>query len=449
MTYSVQSRDRNFLWHPFTQMLGWEDEDFPIISRGEGNYLYDIGGKKYLDGISSLWVTTHGHNHPELNKALQMQIKQISHSTLLGLSHEPAIDLAEILIGIVPKNLQKVFFSDSGSTAVEVAIKIAYQFWQIKGFTRKKRFITFDGAYHGDTVGAVSVGGIDLFHSIFHPLLFQCTKLPYPHIYKPPKETDEKHCLEYCKQKAFETIQKKHSEIAAVIIEPMIQGASGMRLQPPGFLSFIASLCKDYNILLICDEVATGFGRTAKMFAIEHENISPDILCLAKGITGGYLPLAATLTSQDIYEAFLGKFEEFKTFFHGHTYTGNPLACAVAKKNIEIFQQPGFFDQIQAKQNLLSALLETLRQHPHVGDIRQLGLMVGIELVQDVKTKFSYAPQLRMGHKVTLECRKRGVIIRPLSDTLVLMPLLSISETELSFLVSVVQESLSATLSNC
>jgi adenosylmethionine-8-amino-7-oxononanoate transaminase len=436
----LETLDKKYIWHPFTQMQDWEKEQQLIIESGKGSALTDIHGNTYLDGISSLWVTVHGHRKKEIDNAISAQLNKIAHSTLLGLSNVPAIRLAEKLVQIAPKGLTRVFYSDSGSTSVEVALKIAFQYWQQKSheFHRKTGFLSLTGAYHGDTIGSVSVGGIDLFHAIYKPLLFQTRKIVSPYCYRCSYNLTYPDCQKTCLVHAERTIQKYASVTAALVIEPLVQGAAGMLMQPPGFLKKIRELCSKYNILMIADEVATGFGRTGKMFACNHEGVSPDIMCIAKGITGGYLPLAATLTTDDIYRAFLGEYREFRTFFHGHTYTGNPLACAAAIANINLFQKEKTLKRLQPKIALFSKELKGIKSLVHVGDVRQRGFMVGIELVKNRTTKESYAPEEKIGIKVTLACRRQGLIIRPLGNVVVLMPPLSISLRELKRMMQIV-----------
>src|SRR3954447_20840273 len=331
--------DRRFLWHPFTRQQGWADEDAPIIERAERCELIDIHGRHYIDGVSSLWCNVHGHRHPAIDVAVREQMDRVSHSTMLGLSHRPAIELAERLVDIAPEGLTRVFYSDSGSTATEIALKMAFQFWHQQG-ERRTRFISLNDAYHGDTIGSVSVGGIDLFHSAYGPLLFES-------LHAEPGDVEHMEQL----------LSHHRGEVAAVIVEPLVQGAAGMLVHPEGYLRQVRELCDRFGVLLICDEVATGFGRTGRMFACEHEDVSPDFLCLAKGITGGYLPLAATLTTERVYEGFLGRFEEFKTFFHGHTYTGNPLACAAALASLDVFEREQVIRRLQAKIEVLGTCL--------------------------------------------------------------------------------------------
>jgi len=440
----LEQTDKTFLWHPFTQMLDWEKEPQLIIESGSGCTLKDIRGKSYIDGVSSLWVTVHGHRKKEIDAAVSAQLRRIGHSTLLGLSNVPAVLLAEKLVKIAPRGLSRIFFSDSGSTSVEIALKIAFQYWQQKdeAYRQKTGFISLTEAYHGDTIGSVSVGGIDLFHRIYKPLLFQTRKIESPNCYRCKYGLTYPGCLKTCLTYAERTIQKYASVTAALIIEPIVQGAAGMLVQPPGYLKKIRELCTQNNILMIADEVATGFGRTGKMFACEHESVKPDILCLAKGISGGYLPLAATLTTNDIYQGFLGNYNEFKTFFHGHTYTGNPLACAAALANIDLFQKEKTLLKLKPKITLLTKELKQIQKMKQVGEVRQRGFMVGIELVRDRALRTPYPWEDKIGIRVTLECRKRGLIIRPLGNVIVLMPPLSISKPELQRMVQIVSDSI-------
>ena len=431
--------DRDHLWHPFTQMKGFREEELVIITRGEGSFLYDLEGNRYLDGVSSLWANLHGHRRPELDQAVAAQLEQVAHSTLLGLAHPPAILLARRLAQIVPPGLNKVFFSDDGSTAVEVALKIAYQYWQNRGEKDKRRFLKLSQGYHGDTLGAVAVGGIPLFHEVYHPLLFDTLEAPAPYCYRCPHRED---CREQCLAVMEEQVEVHHRELAAVVLEPIMQGAAGMIPQPPGYLAKVREVTRRYGVLLIADEVAVGFGRTGKMFACEHEQVSPDLMCLAKGITGGYLPLAATLATDEVYDAFLGEFEEFKTFFHGHTYTGNPLAAAAGLASLDIFEKDRVIEGLDPKIELLARLLAGLADHPHVGDIRRRGLMVGIELVQDKTTREPFPVARRVGHQVILAARKLGAILRPLGDVIVLMPPLCITPEELETLARITHEAI-------
>jgi adenosylmethionine---8-amino-7-oxononanoate aminotransferase len=431
--------DREHVWHPFTQMQGFVAEEPLIISRGEGVYLYDMEGRRYLDGVSSLWANVHGHRRRELDEALRAQLKQVAHSTLLGIAHPPAIVLARCLAEIAPGGLTRVFFSDNGSTAVEVALKLAFQYWRNRGEPDKRLFLKLANAYHGDTIGAVSVGGMPLFHEIYRPLLFETLEAPAPYCYRCQHRED---CQLQCLDVLEEQVATHHRELAAVILEPLMQGAAGMIPQPAGYLARVREVTRRHRVLLIADEVATGFGRTGRMFACEHEGVTPDLMCLAKGITGGYLPLAATLATAEIYQAFLGDFAEFKAFFHGHTYTGNPLAAAVGLASLEIFVKDRVLEGLAPKIELLSRRLGEFAAHPHVGDIRQRGFMAGIELVQDQATGEPFPVARRTGHQVILAARDQGAILRPLGDVIVLMPPLSITLEELEELCRITFEAI-------
>jgi adenosylmethionine---8-amino-7-oxononanoate aminotransferase len=418
-TAALTALDRAHLWHPFTQQKGWGDEQPLFVERASGCTLYDTDGRAYLDGVSSLWCTVHGHGHPRIDAAVKAQVDRVAHTTMLGLSHPGAAQLAARLVEITPPGLERVFYSDNGSTAAEVALKMAFQHWRHRGETRRTKFVCMRMSYHGDTIGSVSVGAIPLFHSTFRELLFETLVVE-------PGDVDD----------LRRTFEAHGDEVAAVIVEPLVQGAGGMLLHPDGYLRAVRELCDEFGPLLICDEVATGFGRTGTMFACEQEGVAPDLLCLAKGLTGGYLPLAATMATDAVYEAFLGEFHEFKTFFHGHTYTGNPLACAAALATLDVFEEECTLARLQPKIARLGELLaEHVEPLESVAEIRRRGFMTGIEL-----TEFPLAA--RMGHQVTLAARRRGVVIRPLGDTIVLMPPLSITEAELERLVTVTAEAI-------
>jgi adenosylmethionine-8-amino-7-oxononanoate transaminase len=437
----LRQDDRRYIWHPFTQMQDWLQDRHPIIERGEGSTLIDVDGRRYLDGISSLWVNVHGHRKPLIDRAVRAQLAKIAHSTFLGLSHPSAIELAKALVRIAPRGLTKVFYSDNGSTAVEVALKMAFQYWQQRGgrWLRKTRFISLEESYHGDTLGAVSVGGIDLFHRIYRPLLFPTWRIPSP--YRSPWDRSRRRDP---LERLESLLKRRHDHVAGLIIEPLMQAAAGMLPSPPGFLRAVGSLCSHYNVLLILDEVATGFGRTGTMFACEQEGVTPDLLCLAKGITGGYLPLAATLTTQEIFDGFCAPYGEKKTFFHGHTYTANPLACAAALANLHCFERERTLSRLRPKITQLRRELESLRSLSRVGDIRQVGFMVGIELMQDPARGEPYPYDSKIGIRTILEARRRGLIIRPLGNIIVLMPPLSISSRDLSRMVRIVADSIAA-----
>lgn len=433
--------DKKYVWHPFTQMKDWLEDEPLVIDRADGNHLIDANGTRYLDGVSSLWVTLHGHNHPYINRRLHEQIETLDHSTLLGLANTPSIELARKLVEIAPHGLRKVFYSDSGSTSVEIAIKMAYQYWQNTGRPEKKMLAHLENSYHGDTLGSVSVGGIDLFHKVYRNLMFETIQVPFPDCYRAPEgKAYPDYAFEYV-DRFEQMIQARHHEIAAFVVEPIVQGAAGMIMWPKGVLKRFRDICRKHEVIFIADEVATGFGRTGRMFACEHEDVVPDIMCLAKGITGGYLPLAATLTTKKIFDGFVFDYKDQKTFFHGHTYTGNPLACAAAIASLEVFENEDVMRNVQLRIKHLSRRLGVLYNLPFVGDIRQRGLMVGIELVKNRVTKEPFSWEDRVGVRVCREARKHGVILRPLGNVIVLMPPLSILEKEVDLLVDVVYRS--------
>ncbi len=420
-TSELVAADRRHLWHPFTQQQSWCEEEEPlVIAHAEGTTLFDTEGRAYIDGVSSLWCNVHGHRHPAIDEAIRAQLGRVAHSTMLGLSHPPAVELAERLVAIAPPGLTRVFYSDSGSTAVEIALKMAFQWWAQRGEAERTGFICLENAYHGDTLGAVSVGGIELFHSLYRPLLFETWQA---------RAGDVRH---------MEQLLAEHGgHVAAVILEPLVQGAGGMLMQPDGYVRAVRDLCDAHGVLLICDEVATGFGRTGAMFACGREGITPDLMCVGKGLTGGYLPLAATLATERMYEGFLGSVEESRTFFHGHTFTGNPLGCAAALATLQTFEREATLERLQPKIALLERLLaERIVPLPGVAEVRQRGVMVGIELAG------AGGGADRLGHRVCLAARRRGAVIRPLDDVVVLMPALAMSAEDLERLVRITAESI-------
>ena len=415
MNGRITELDHRHLWHPFTQQRGWEAEQPLVIERGEGTDLIATDGARYIDGTSSLWCNIHGHRHPTIDGAIRDQLDRVAHSTMLGLTHAPAAELAARLSAIAPAGLTRAFYSDAGSTATEIALKMAFQYWQQRGGQHARRtcFVGLADGYHGDTIGAVSAGGIDLFHGAYEPLLFAKRTVPAGDA------------------AALGRLLDRHGEeIAAVIIEPLVQGAGGILVQPPGYLHRVRELCSEHDVLLICDEVATGFGRTGTMFACEQEQVAPDFLCLGKGLTNGYMPLAATLTTDRVYAGFLGEHEEFRTFFHGHTFTGNPLACAAAIASLDVFEREHTLERLQPKIARLHELLAGVAAMDEVVEVRGRGFMVGIDLGD-------HDPALRLGHRVTVEARRRGAIVRPLGDTIVLVPPLAISKRDLGRLVAI------------
>ncbi len=438
----LEEWDKAYVWHPFTQMQDFLASGQPVvIEEAEGVLLRDIHGKEYIDGVSAMWCNIHGHRNRRIDRAVKAQLDKVAHSTLLGLTNVPAVTLAKRLVDITPEGLNKVFYSDNGSTAVEVALKMSFQYWQQTGSPEKKGFIALEHGYHGDTLGAVGVGGLKPFHELYRPLLFDTEFAPSPYCYRCPLHMDKKTCKLACLKKLEEIMEKNCHRTAALIMEPLVQGAGGMIVHPPGFLRGVRELCSRHDILLIADEVMTGFGRTGRMFACEHEDVVPDIMCLSKGINGGYMPLAATLATDRIYGAFLG--DSGKTFYHGHTYTGHPLACAAALASLDIFASDGVLEKLRPKIRLLGESLDRFYELKHVGEIRQLGLIGAIELVRDRETKeeFTPEPDENVGQRVILEARKRGAFLRPLGDIIVVMPPLSITTEELTRLMDIIYDS--------
>jgi adenosylmethionine-8-amino-7-oxononanoate aminotransferase len=418
-------------------MQEWLAEEPLVIDEGDGVHLVDTLGNRYLDGVSSLWCNVHGHRVPEIDAAVRAQLDRVAHTTLLGLASTASIECAEELLRWTPKGLTRVFFSDAGATAVEIALKIAFQHHQLRGDTARTEFVGLRGAYHGDTIGSVSLGGMDLFHRIFKPLLFDVHHAPQPYCYRCPLGKRWPECAMACADEVERIFERRPGKIAALVLEPVVQGADGMITQPPGYVRRMREICDRHGTLLVCDEVATGFGRTGKMFAVEHDGIVPDLMTVAKGISGGYLPIAATLTTERVFESFLGPFDAQRTFFHGHTYTGNPLACAASIASMRLFRDRGLVQALPGKAAALARALAPAAAMDHVGEVRQRGLMVGIELVRDRATREEYASGLRAGHRVCMEARKMGAILRPLGNVVVLMPPLAMTDAQLEELAGI------------
>jgi lysine--8-amino-7-oxononanoate aminotransferase len=440
MTQDLIEKSKKYLWLPFTQMKDYDENPF-IIESGNGIKVKDIEGKEYYDGFSALWLNVHGHRKQELDAAIKKQLNKIAHSTLLGMTNVPATELAEKLIEITPEKLTRVFYSDSGAEAMEIALKMAFQYWMNICRREKQKFIAMRNGYHGDTIGAVSVGSIDLYHQVYGPLMFESFKAPIPYVYH-SKSGDPVQCRDECLDILEQLLIERNQEIAALTIESMVQGAGGMIVMPEGFLAGVRKLCTKYDVLMIVDEVAAGFGRTGKMFACEHEGVQPDIMAVGKGITGGYLPIAATLTTEEIYMAFYDDYEKLKTLFHGHSYTGNQLGCAVAIENLRLFESENIVEQVAKKAEYLHILLQELQSLPHVGDIRQLGFMCGIELVHSKETKEPFAAHKRVGYQVTLKMRELGMLTRPLGDVIVFFPPLVSTQEELKAMVMIMKEAI-------
>ncbi|MEX2461214.1 MAG: adenosylmethionine--8-amino-7-oxononanoate transaminase [Paenibacillaceae bacterium] len=428
------------LWHPFTQMKDYNNSDPLIIERAEGIKLYDVSGRAYYDGFSSVWLNVHGHNVPELNQAITDQLGRVAHSTLLGMANVPAIELAEKLVGISPKGLNKVFYSDSGATGVEIAVKMAFQYWKNQGQEGKTKFITMNQAYHGDTIGAVSVGAIPLYHDVFRPMLFPSYVIPYPYAYR--HDGGEQEAKEATLIQLRHLLETSADEIAALIVEPIVQGASGIIIMPEGCLREMAAICRKYGVLFIADEVATGFGRTGAMFACDLEDVSPDLMVIGKGLTGGYLPVAATLTTDEVYNAFYADYEEQKTFFHGHSFTGNPLGCAVALASLKLFEERNIIEGVRSKASFVERKLAVIHDSLHVGDIRQKGLMIGIELVRNKVTREPYDWAEQVGVRVAQKARELGMLTRPLGNVVVFIPPLASTESELDVMTDILVEAI-------
>ena len=440
--------DKKYVWHPFTQMAEYVKYEPIVIERGEGCWLIDVEGRRYLDAVGSIWCNVHGHYVKELNEAIVEQLGKIAHSTLLGLANVPSILLAKKVVEIAPGDLNHVFYTDDGSTAMEAALKMAYQYWQLKGKPKKTKFVKLQDAYHGDTIGSVSIGGIELFHSMFRELMFETFKVPAPHPYRFDGTPQE--CRDYSLRVLQELLEEHHDEVAAVVMEPLVQAAAGMITHPEGFLRGVRELCDRYGVLLILDEVATGFGKTGELFACQHEGVVPDIMAISKGLTAGYMPLAITLATDEVYQAFWGgDYGSGKTFFHGHTFTGNQLGCAVALKNIELFEKKGWPQNLKPKVEYLhEKLKEELSDLKHVGDIRGRGFMLGVELVKDKKSKEGFSWKDDVGRRVSRRIVEKGVFTRPLGPVLVIMPPLAISEEEIDFMVKAYRDAIVEVLGN-
>jgi adenosylmethionine-8-amino-7-oxononanoate aminotransferase len=429
-------------------MADWASSDPLVIERGEGVYLFDTDGNRYLDGVSSLWCNVHGHRHPKLDAALVEQVGKLAHSTLLGVTHPTAIELARRLVELAPPGLTRVFYSDDGATAVEVALKMAFQYWRQKPEPEpnRTRFLALDNAYHGDTLGDVSIGGVDRFHTMFEPLLFPALRAASPNCYRCPLGLQRPACATACLGEVERILAQHPGEVVAVIVEALVQGAAGMIVHPPGYLAGLRELTRKHGTLLIVDEVAVGFGKTGTMFASEQESVTPDFLCLAKGLTGGYMPLAATLTTEAIYSAFHGTAAEGKTFYHGHTFAGNPLGAAVALANLQVFEDERTLEKLEPRIARLEARLNEVAGLPHVGDVRQKGLIGAIELVEDVPGKRPFPTSWQVGARICRHARKAGLLIRPLGDVIVLMPPLTIEVDELDWMIDVVIASMAEIL---
>lgn len=430
----IRRWDLAHVWHPFTQMAEYAAAEPLVVVRAEGHYLIDDRGRRYFDATSALWCNLLGHRVPEIDAAVRLQLDCFAHTTLLGTTHPGAAELARRLVELTPRGLNHVFFSDNGATAIEAALKMAFQYrllTQGKDAAAKAVYLSLDNAYHGDTLGAAAVGGVDLFHETFRPILMPVLKTPSPYCYRCPLGKTPDSCSIDCALELEAVLARENGRVCAVVIEPGVQAAAGMIVLPEGFLARAAAACRKHGALLILDEVATGFGRTGTLFACQKEAVVPDLLCVAKGLTGGYLPVAATLATTQVYDVFLGRYDEYRHFFHGHTYTGNALGCAAALATLGLLADGRIVGDVARKAAVLHEALGPVRRHTNVGDVRQAGLMCGVELVADRATRRPFPPADRNGYKLCLAMRERGVFIRPLGDVIVLMPPLSVSDDEL------------------
>lgn len=429
---TLEEKDLKYIWHPCSQMKDYEELPPIIIERGQGIYLYDKQGKEYMDIVSSWWCNLFGHCNPKINSGIKSQLDKLEHVIFANFSHEPAIQLCEELSKIVPKGLTKFNFSDNGSASVECALKMAFQYQYQTGKPQKKKFMCLTEGYHGETIGALSVGSMDLYAKIYKPMLMDTIHIEAPDCYRCAYGRTRDCCNVECFQQAEKAFEKHGDQCCGVIVEPLLQGSAGMRIYPPIYLKKLRKLCHQYEVLLIVDEIATGFGRTGKMFACDHAGISPDIMCVSKGLTGGYMPMAITITTEEIYQAFYGSYGEGKAFMHSHTYSGNPLGCSAALAVQKIFREDNILEKAQIRAAYLTEkLTKALGQHPFVGEIRSIGLINAIELVKDKKTKVGFNSDLRVGYEIYKEALNNGLILRPLGNVLYFNPPLNITEEEI------------------
>lgn len=441
---SYIDRDLKYIWHPCSQMKDYEELPPIVIEKGEGCYLYDIEGNSYLDCISSWWTNVFGHSNKRINDALKKQIDELEHVIFVNFSNKPAIDFAEKLVAITPERLKKVYFSDNGSSAVEIALKMSFHYHQQNTSKRKTRFAAITDAYHGETLGALSVCDLDMYNKIYKPLLLDTLRIQGPDCYRCSYGKTRENCNAECFEHMEKSLKDNHNELCGVIIEPMVQGAAGMKIYSPIYLKKLREACDRYNIHFIADEIAVGFGRTGKMFACEHAGISPDIMCLSKGISAGYMPMSVVLTSDDIYNGFYGEYKELKGFLHSHTYAGNAMACAIALENLKIFEEENIIENNKIKSELISRLtIEKSKNHPYVGDVRTIGMITAIELVRDKKTKETFPWQERVGYEIYKIALKKGLLLRPIGNILYFIPPYVINEDDINFMVDICFDSIS------
>ncbi|WP_346940005.1 adenosylmethionine--8-amino-7-oxononanoate transaminase [uncultured Clostridium sp.] len=436
-------RDLEYIWHPCAQMKDYEELNPIVIERGEGVWLYDINGNKYLDCISSWWTNTLGHSNKRINQAIKNQIDDIEHVIFANFSNKPAIDLAEKLVAITPKGLNKVFYSDNGSSAVEIALKMSFHYNMQRNKTKKKKFVALSDAYHGETLGALSVCDIDDFNMIYKPLLLDTLRIKGPDCYRCKYECNREQCNAECFETMEKCLDENHEEISAVIVEPMVQGAAGMKIYSPIYLKKLRNLCDKYDVHLIVDEIAMGFGRTGEMFACNHADISPDFMCLSKGISAGYMPMSVVMTTNEIYNCFYGDYAERKSFLHSHTYAGNAMACAIALENLKIFEEDKIIENNKEKGKLIKELtLEKAKSCKYVGEVRSIGMITAIEIVKDRNTKERYPWQSRVGYEIYKIALKKGLLLRDMGDVLYFIPPYVINKDEIEFMIDICFESI-------
>jgi len=442
MTYKeLQCLDLKHIWHPCSQMKDYESFPPIVIERGEGVWLYDKLGNRYLDAVSSWWVNLFGHSNPRISQALAEQAQKLEHVIFANFTHEPAIRVAEKLVELTPKGLEKVFFADNGSAAIEIALKMSFQYRAQTKQPKKKRFLAFTNAYHGETLGALSVGGVDLYNEVYAPLLLNVVHTQGPDCFRCPFGESPATCNAPCTQFVEEEFKQHADTISAAIIEPLIQAAAGMKMYPPVFLKKLRALCDEYDVHLIADEVAVGFGRTGTLFACEQADMTPDFLCLSKGITGGYMPLSAVLTTNEVYNAFYDDYGTMKAFLHSHSYTGNPLALRVVQEVLAIFEEDQVLTNLAFKQKLLQDLAHTAFDHlPYVGEYRQTGFVGAVELVANKESKSPFASEERIGYQIYQRALEKGLLIRPLGNIIYFMPPYVISDEEIKWMIDTTKE---------
>lgn len=444
---NLRAKDLKYIWHPCSQMKDYEELPPIVIDHAQGIWLYDREGNRYADIVSSWWCNLLGHCHPRVSAAVKRQLDRLEHVIFVNFTHEPAIELCEELAPLMPEGLVKFFFNDNGSSSIEVAMKMSFQYHYQTGHPEKQRFMSLSAAYHGETLGALSVGGVDLYSEMYKPLLLDTIHIDGPDCYRCPCGKNRTNCQAECFARAESSFRDHAAECCAILVEPLIQGAAGMRIYPPVYLQKLRRICDEYNVHLIADEIAVGFGRTGKMFACDHAKISPDLICLSKGLTGGYLPMSLVVTTQKIFDAFYADYGQHKAFLHSHTYAGNPLACSAALEVLRVLKEENILATARENAPYLKELLtKALGDCPQVGEIRSLGLINAIELVKNRDTKEPFDSSLRLGYRIYKKALKKGLLLRPLGDVLYFNPPLIMTRNEMELTVELCQESILETL---